>query len=148
MTTRAQIVEEARTWIGTRYRHQARRKGVAVDCIGLVGGVALACGVPNAAEWERDTDLHCYARTPDPALLMAACERFFDKVPARSAQAGDVLLFALQEQPRHFAIVVQSEPARVVHAYALLSARRVVEQPLPIAHARVLAAFQYKGIDA
>lgn len=148
MTTRAELVAEARTWIGTRYRHQARRKGVAVDCIGLVGGVALACGIPNAAEWERDVDLHCYARTPESTLLLSSCARFLDRVPIASAREGDVLLFALQEQPRHFAILVQTEPSRIVHAYALLSARRVVEQPLPIARARVIAAFQFKGLDA
>lgn len=148
MTTRAELVAEARTWIGTRYRHQARRKGVAVDCIGLIGGIALACGVPNAVEWERDANLHCYARTPEPTLLLSSCARFMNRIGLDDAQAGDVLLFALQEQPRHFAILVQAEPARVVHAYALLSARRVVEQPLPIARARVLAAFQFKGLDA
>jgi hypothetical protein len=32
-------VREARTWIGTPYRHQASVKGVGADCLGLVRGI-------------------------------------------------------------------------------------------------------------
>ena len=39
MTTRTRIIAEARAWIGTPYRHQARCKGVGCDCLGLVRGV-------------------------------------------------------------------------------------------------------------
>src|SRR3569833_631271 len=37
--TRTAIVTEARSWIGTRYRHQGSMKGVGCDCLGLVRGV-------------------------------------------------------------------------------------------------------------
>lgn len=152
MTTRADVVLEARRWLDTPYRHQARKRGVAVDCVGLIGGVALALGMPGAAEWMEDRALHNYARTPDPALLLAACARFFDPVPTISrARAGDVLLFTLAEQPRHFALVSETRdgvPFRIIHAYALLAARRVVEQSLPVANAKVVAAYSFRGIDA
>ena len=36
---RADIVAEARAWIGTPYRHQASLAGVGADCLGLVRGV-------------------------------------------------------------------------------------------------------------
>ncbi len=39
MTMREQILAEARTWIGTPYRHQASLRGVGCDCLGLVRGV-------------------------------------------------------------------------------------------------------------
>lgn len=148
MIQRADIVREARLWIGTRYRHQGRVKGVGVDCIGLVGGVASAVGVPNAAAWAADREMHNYARTPDRMLLLRACDRFFDVVPLPAARSGDVLLFALQEQPRHFAILVDEHRQRIVHAYALLAARRVVEQGLPIARATILGAYRFKGVAA
>lgn len=148
MIRRVDIVQEARSWIGTRYQHQGRAKGVGVDCIGLVGGVAAAVGVPNAAEWFADRAMHNYARTPDRAMLMHACGRFFDQVRLVDARDGDVLLFALQEQPRHFAILVDEYKQRIVHAYALLAARRVVEQGLPIARATTLGAYRFKGVVA
>lgn len=142
--SRDDIVAEARSWIGTRYRHQGRRKGVGVDCIGLVGGVALACGVRNAAEWMRDADMHNYARTPDPAMLRRSVTTYLDPVGTGRALPGDVLLFALDHQPRHFALLVA--PGRVVHAYALLAARRVVEQSLPIARAQLISAYRFEGV--
>lgn len=152
MTTRAEIVAEARTWIGTRYRHQARVKGVATDCIGLLGGVALACGLPGAREWADDLALHAYARTPDPALLRAGVDRFLDRLPAvQRAREGDVLLFALEGEPRHFALVSEATgagPVRVIHAYALLAARRVVEQLLPVARAQAIGAYGFRGLTA
>lgn len=152
MTTRAQVVAEGLTWVGTKYRHQGRKKGVAVDCIGLVGGVALACGIPGAREWADDKDLHSYARSPDPTLLLSSCLRFMDRVPAFThARAGDVLVFSLQGEPRHFALVSDATewgPTRVIHAYALMAVRGVCEQALPIARARVLAAYSFRGVTA
>lgn len=148
MTTRADIVKAARGWLGTPYRHQARCKGVAVDCIGLVGGVALELGISGAQEWAADVSLHNYTRQPDPATLLGGCERFLDRVPVSQMLPGDVLVFSLQETPRHFALLTYRNPNRVIHAYALLSARRVVEQSLPIAKARLLAAFAFRGVTA
>lgn len=142
--TRADLVAEARSWLGTRYRHQGRRKGVGVDCIGLVGGVALACGVRNAAAWMSDPDMHNYARTPDPTMLRRALAQYLDPVGTSRALPGDVLLFALERQPRHFALLVA--PGRVIHAYALLAARCVVEQSLPIARAQLLGAYRFEGV--
>ena len=37
--TRAAIVAEARSWIGTPYRHQGSLKGAGCDCLGLIRGV-------------------------------------------------------------------------------------------------------------
>lgn len=37
--TGAQVIEEAREWIGTPYIHQQRLKGRATDCVGLVIGI-------------------------------------------------------------------------------------------------------------
>ena len=33
------ILTEARSWIGTPYRHQASLKGIGCDCLGLLRGV-------------------------------------------------------------------------------------------------------------
>lgn len=36
---RAEVLDEARRWIGTPYRHQASRLGVGCDCLGLLRGI-------------------------------------------------------------------------------------------------------------
>ncbi len=45
--TRAAIVAEAWSWIGTPYRHQASLKGVGCDCLGLIRGVWRALYGPE-----------------------------------------------------------------------------------------------------
>ena len=37
---RKEIIEESKTWMGTKWQHQACVKGVAVDCAMLVAGIA------------------------------------------------------------------------------------------------------------
>lgn len=51
---REEIVAEARTWLGTPYRHAQRAKGSAggVDCLNLVAGVFQALGVLGSFDAE------------------------------------------------------------------------------------------------
>jgi len=51
MTTGAEVVAEARRHLGVRWRHQGRNLALSVDCIGYVGGVGLALGVPGERQW-------------------------------------------------------------------------------------------------
>lgn len=44
MATRAQIVEEARSYLGTKWLHQGRTRD-GVDCAGLVACVGNALGL-------------------------------------------------------------------------------------------------------
>lgn len=144
MITRQQIVDEARTWIGTKWMHQQRLKGVATDCIGLIGGVALELGIEGAREWADDPDLHTYGQTPDPHLLLQGADRFLDQITLQEVGLGDVLVMAFKRLPQHFAIVSQVSPMYLVHAYQ--SVGRVVENGAKIARARVLRAYKYRGI--
>ena len=91
--TRAEVIEAARAWLGTPYRHQASRRGVGADCLGLIRGV-----------W-RDTI------GPEPELMppyspdwaeVLACETLLDaarrhlhELPIGHAGQGDVLLFQM-----------------------------------------------------
>lgn len=145
MIARAAIVAEARTWMGTHYRHQARAKGVGVDCIGMIGMTALACGVSGAQEWREDRAMHSYGRQPDPIFLANACARFLDPVQVSAAGLGDVLVLAFRRQPQHFALISRDAPKYVIHAY--LQRRQVVENGLPIAGATVLRAYRLRGVE-
>jgi cell wall-associated NlpC family hydrolase len=58
---RAQVVQEALTWLGTPYHHHARVKGVGVDCAQLLCAVYEACGcVPHIdpGNYAHDWHLH------------------------------------------------------------------------------------------
>ena len=115
MTTPDRIVAEARTWIGTPYRHQASLKGVGCDCLGLLRGVwrALHGNEPEmppayAPDW---------AEATGEERLAAAARRHLTEVDPQDAEPGDVLLFRWRPHlpAKHAAIL--SAPGRMIHAY-------------------------------
>jgi NlpC/P60 family putative phage cell wall peptidase len=114
--TRAEIVAEALSWVGTPWRHQACLKGVATDCIGLIAGVALACGSVEAKRFLETPEYRNYGREPLPAALLEACAELMDPLPLQRAAQGDVLCLKFLAEPMHFAYVVDA--GRIVHAYA------------------------------
>ncbi len=110
---RVEIVNAARAWIGTPYRHQAATLGAGCDCLGLVRGVWRQLYgedppvMPNyRADW-RD-GRHA-------GDLLSAADRYLVR-SAAGPMAGQVLLFRLGRSslPRHCAIAVAAD--RFVHA--------------------------------
>lgn len=115
IVTREALVAEARSWIGTRYRHQASLKGVGCDCLGLVRGVWRACigdepelPPPYAPDWAE-------ARGRD--TLVEAATRHLAAVPRDAFSAGDVLLFRYRDGcvAKHAAIATGD--ATMIHAH-------------------------------
>ncbi len=141
MVTRREVVAVAHRWLGTRFLHQASKRGVGTDCIGLVVGVARDLEMPEAAEFASDLAIRGYGREPDPGMLLDACSRYLN--PCREPVAGDILLFRFKAEPQHFALI--STAGYMIHAYA--QARRVVENRIDsIWESRRVAAFSYRGI--
>lgn len=111
----ALVVREAMTWVGTPYRHQADRKDVGCDCLGLVRGVWRAlygfdiepAGV-YAADW---------AEAGGQERLLAGARRSFREKPLSDAQAGDLLLFRWRPHlpAKHAGILIGQD--LFVHAY-------------------------------
>ncbi|UYO41509.1 C40 family peptidase [Rhodopseudomonas palustris] len=109
------LVAEARSWIGTRYRHQASVKGVGCDCLGLVRGVWRAClgeepeaPPPYAPDW---------AEAGGDETLAAAALRHLVPVPCDAFDRGDVLLFRWRDGcvAKHAAIA--SAATTMIHAH-------------------------------
>lgn len=119
----AVIVVVARSWLGTRFHHQGRLKGVGVDCAGLVIGVAHELGLS-------DYDWRDYPPQPDGEQLQAACDAQMTSIATQAIAPGDVLLMRFMPHsphPQHLAIV-GDHPAgglSIIHAWA--PARKVVE---------------------
>lgn len=146
MIGRAAIVEEARTWLGTPFQHQARLKGVGVDCLGLIGEVGAALKLPGTEAWRTSEEFRGYGPTPRPDLLLAACERYLDRIALASVGLGDILLMAFKVFPQHFAIVSRVAPTYVIHAYPLGAVDRVTENGVAVAGAKVVRAYRYRGV--
>jgi NlpC/P60 family putative phage cell wall peptidase len=148
MITREQVVDEARAWIGTKYQHQASLKGVAVDCIGLIRGVARGVGIEDPFVSGKAREFEGYSQHPNPLLLTLACEEFMDRIKVAEAMLGDVLVFNFVDrqvpQPQHFGIISQTDPTYIIHS---LAGHKVVEHHLNnVWAARILAAYRLRGV--
>jgi NlpC/P60 family putative phage cell wall peptidase len=140
--TRAEIVAEARAWLGTPYRHQASLKGVGADCLGLVRGVWR--NVVGAEPEKPPPYTPDWAEALGEETLLGAARRHLSEMPVGEAREGDVLLFrmATGSPAKHAAVV--SGPGRIVHAYW---GRAVCETRLaPWWERRIAAAFSFPEV--
>lgn len=117
MSDREAVVACALTWLETPWRHQARRKGLGVDCIGLIGCVGAEMGYESAKRWLRDPSMHNYSMHPDSEQMTAGLRRYLVPIELAAAQLADVLVMRWEQEPAHFALVTQLQPLRIVHAY-------------------------------
>jgi NlpC/P60 family putative phage cell wall peptidase len=115
LVSRAAIVAEAMSWIGTPYRHQASLKGIGCDCLGLIRGVwrAFYGAEPEplsayTADWAEATGRETLAEAGARHLVAENLD---------GALRGDVVLFRWQDglPAKHAAILISSE--RFIHAH-------------------------------
>jgi len=110
--TRALIVREARSWIGTPYAHCADIKGVGVDCGMLLVRVLQDAGVadiPDPRPYSPSWHLHQDGETYLTAALAAGTET---SEPA----PGDVLLMRVGRCFSHGGVVSATSPLTIIHA--------------------------------
>ena len=111
MLTRAAILTEARSWIGTPWQHQGRLKGVAADCAGMVIEVGKTCGcVPDDGTGDR-TD---YSMAADPVRMKAALDLMFDRIFLTELKPADILWMKGGIHPQH--IGIYTERGTLIHA--------------------------------
>lgn len=113
--SREEIIAEARSWLGTPYRHQASRKDVGCDCLGLLRGVWRGVSgkepelpPPYSADW---------AEASRAESLAEAARRHLVEIPPDAIAPGDVLLFRWRAHlpAKHCAILSASD--RMIHAH-------------------------------
>lgn len=145
MTHTTAIVEQARTWIGTRFHHQARLKKVGCDCLGLVVGVVDELDLKDKNGVKLATyDEVSYSKEPDGEYLMQKLLGVLDEIPLEEMRAGDLALFKVKENPQHLAILTDYEGGiGMIHSFA--PARRVVEHRLDDDwRARIVKVFRWQ----
>lgn len=137
------ILAATRGWLGTPYHHQASKRGVGADCLGLVRGVWREVVGPEpetppaySPDWAEATG--------EERLLRAAL-RHMERVGPERAEPGDMLLFRMVDRgpAKHAAILSHgSVPGgMMIHAY---SGHAVCETHLTEAWVRrLVAAFRF-----
>lgn len=120
--TGADVLAEARRWVGTPWHHQARLRGVGVDCGGLVVGVAHALGL------RLDDYPPGYGRQPDGHSLRAWIEARFTRISVMEEGCMPLMEW-YAGRPQHVGILARvGDDWGIVHAWAQM--RQVVEHPL------------------
>lgn len=141
-----QIVDCARRWIGTPYRHQASKRGAGTDCLGLIRGVyrdlyAREPETPPAysPDWAELPDLNG-ARVE---TMAEAARRHLIELDVADTRAGDVLLFRMTPGAVAKHAAIKSFEDRMIHA---CSGRAVAEVHMGTWWPRHLAfAFRFPG---
>ena len=115
MTTRLQIVAEARDWLGTPYQHQASLKGAGCDCLGLVRGVWRSVygrepelPPPYSPDW---------AEAGGAENLRDAALRHLIPVDLPQLQPGDVVLFRWRAHLAAKHVAILTGAASMIHAH-------------------------------
>ncbi len=121
------VIACARRWIGTPYQHQASKRGVGTDCLGLIRGVYRELyrrepetPPPYSPDW---------AEVPAPSGIRAetmadAARRHLVPLEIAEACAGDVLLFRLTSSSVAKHCAIQVGEGQMIHA---CSGRAVAE---------------------
>lgn len=129
------VVETARTYLGTPFRHQGRIKGLGVDCAGLIVGVAKELELSAF-------DSKDYGRVPSADKLREVLEQEMVAIQISEAKAGDVYLMSFDAEPQHLAIITDYG---IIHSYS--AAKKVVEHRIDDNWKRkIRGAYRFKGV--
>lgn len=115
------VVDAARDYVGTPYRHQGRLMGAGIDCVGLIIMAGADAGVLTITreEW---AEFAAYSRTPNPAKMGEAMAKFLvplDVAPGELGPDGSIAWMEWRAGlPMHLGIAATYEGRRtLIHAY-------------------------------
>lgn len=142
MSLQNDIVEFARSWVGTPYVHQASTRGSGTDCLGLLRGVwRVTYGQEPEAVPAYSLD---WSEPQRQERLWLAARRHLNEKQVSKMAAGDVILFRMRTRSvaKHLGIVGNSPPEPTfIHAY---SGHNVAESPLSAPwQRRIVACFEF-----
>ncbi len=113
MTAGEKLAAAARMWLGTPYVHNAKIRGVGVDCARLVIGAAEDAGLIardslDPGDYSNEWHLH---RQED--IMRKIAEEYCDEVTEMAC--GDILLYQYGRVCSHAGIYVGGD--EVIHSY-------------------------------
>lgn len=115
MSDRDNIVNAALGWLHTPFHHEARIKGVGVDCLQLIVAAYLEAGLlpPNVDDFLEHYPHDAHLHNADEQYIQGLLDHGWIEVEA--PQKGDVAMFKIGRRFSHGVIVTDWPLA--VHAY-------------------------------
>lgn len=146
MTTRAEIVAVARSYIGTPHHHMGRLPGVGIDCAGV-----LICAGRETGLVAADFDVPAYVPQPDGHSLLDWCREHLGPAVAQAdMRPGDAIVLRAGPRPQHLALLgdYRHGGLSIIHACADSHPPRVIETRLMFSRVlRFVAAFRMPGVE-
>lgn len=145
MSTRADVVRVARSYLETPWHHMGRLPGVGLDCAGVPVCVARELG-----QVAPDFDVPAYTPTPDGREMLEWCNTYMTPVAREDMQPGDVVVLITDVYPQHMAILGDYVHGglSIIHAANAAHPPRVIETRLMWSRTqRFVAAFAMPGIE-
>ncbi len=115
------IVQAARGWVGTKWRHQGRTKN-GIDCVGLVIKIA------DELDYDTSFDRTDYIRRSTGIEFIDYFKDHMIQKRVTEVEAGDVLIFRELRYPYHSAIVGYDKLLGLTLVHAFAKSRKVVEE--------------------
>ena len=141
--TGSKIVNEARTWIGTPYVHQASVKGAGCDCLGMVRGIWR--NVVGDEPQSTPAYSSSWAEAGGREHLLAAARAHFIEIERHQLSPGDLMLFRLRAKSPAKHLGIFAGQNRFIHAYDGAS---VVESALSDFWYRCLhSTYRFPGVS-
>ncbi len=140
------ILVEAREWINTPYHHQAKVKGVGVDCVGFIVGVGLNTGALLLTK-QQIKEYAGYGRLPNPNMMGRVMRRYLNPLPHRDLVVGNIAWLEWRAGlPMHLALVGELNGVPTL-IHALGDVGKVVEHSLTQQwEDRIVSLWQYPGL--
>ena len=140
---RTQIVGRAREWLGTPYHHQASKKGIGVDCIGLVRGIWRE--IYGTEPWGKLNYSSDWGDANGNEDLLAAGMTYLEQITLNEAGPGDVVAMRWKETMVAKHVLILTFDGKAIHAYN--------KAPVSEIHlsewwtSKFVAAFRFPGVD-
>jgi len=139
MVTRSNIVEVAKTYIGTPFHHLGRVKNIGIDCVGIILGVAEELNIVLIVhpEFKR------YGKASKQRPLLEYMNEQFIKLERREVGSIAVSWYDIQtKNPSHLGIVT---PIGMIHTNGHLKIT-IEEQWSPKWTTRTVGYYKYLGV--
>lgn len=111
MTTRQELVNVAKQWLGTPFEHQGRSRA-GIDCAGYLYMLALE----NNLETNDYQDIITYGRDPDRTMELIL-DKHLIKQSINQIKLGSILFFAFGRRGQHLGIVTDTKQQLFCHAF-------------------------------
>lgn len=122
---RDKIIQEALTWLHTPYHHQARQKGIGVDCAQFIAGIAINLGIfPEDLDMPTDYSIEWHLHNREERLVQGLIERGCIQKDINDTQPGDILCFKMGRAVGHLGLMMPDD--QFIHAQNLVEPTRVV----------------------